>query len=585
MSTGLRFFLAMILMLLVFVVTNRLFPPVLPEPPGEAAGPETGVGREGGLPEGVEAGEDRPDALGERGLPVPGEDDPEELVTVETPLYRIVFSNRGGIVRSIRLLGYESFAREGPVELVPPGAAGVLAGTWQVGSAPERFELTRLSYDVSPREGIRLGQGSGPRVLTFRFEHPTQPFVSEIRYTFSADSYIIGVEGRLPASERAAMFVDLGPGLAVNELREAEDRRMMAFSVNHVDEGIRSRPFARVDEAEAMPGPLRWAAVKSKYFVEVILAGEGSSLAGAWAEPVAGTGRAAVRVGMPVDEDGGYAYRAYLGPIDRDLLAGVGDDLHEGQSDRVGVLPPDHPALCGGRAVDDEDAARTPPSGLRMGADRDRLPGARRALAVESEGDAVTAEEHGGRAVDGGDQEEVRGRSAEDAAGDDEVLQGAGHQPACRVRSPADSLAHADRVVLRVSEHDSAPGPVLHVAGGPLGAGPLLHPAHLSRGEHVRSAVDQHAGDGDREPADEDDDVYPAPCHAVDLLASGLGAEPLLRQLQSGHDPAADPDRTRAEESAGGRAAQTQILSGLTPRRDALRTVHHCNGDITLCHV
>jgi len=329
MSTGLRFFLAMILMLLVFVVTNRLFPPVLPGPPGEAAGPETGAGREGGLPEGAEAPEDRPDAPGERGLPVPGEDDPEELVTVETPLYRIVFSNRGGIVRSIRLLGYESFAREGPVELVPPGATGVLAGTWQVGSAPERFELTRLSYDVSPREGIRLGQGSGPRVLTFRYEHPTQPFVSEIRYTFSADSYIIGVEGRLPASERAAMFVDLGPGLAVNELREAEDRRMMAFSVNHVDEGIRSTPFARVDEPEAMPGPLRWAAVKSKYFVEVILAGEGSSLAGAWAEPLPGTGRVAVRVGMPVDEDGSYAYRAYLGPIDRDLLARVGDDLHE----------------------------------------------------------------------------------------------------------------------------------------------------------------------------------------------------------------------------------------------------------------
>lgn len=329
MSTGLRFFLAMILMLLVFVVTNRLFPPVLPEPPGEPTWPETGVGGDGGLPEGAEAEEDRPDAPSERGLPVPGEDDPEELVTVETPLYRIVFSNRGGIVRSIRLLGYESFTREGPVELVPPGAAGVLAGTWQVGSAPERFELTRLSYDVSPREGIRLGEGSGPRALTFRYEHPTQPFVSEIRYTFSADSYIIGVEGRLPASERAAMFVDLGPGLAVNELREAEDRRMMAFSVNHVDEGIRSRLFARVDEAEAMPGPLRWAAVKSKYFVEVILAGEGSSLAGAWAEPVAGTGRAAVRVGMPVDEDGKYAYRAYLGPIDRDLLARVGDDLHE----------------------------------------------------------------------------------------------------------------------------------------------------------------------------------------------------------------------------------------------------------------
>jgi len=328
----LRFFLAMILMLLVFVVTNRLFPPVVPEPP--AAGPEAGGGGEGraSMEEGG-AGTVAPAPAAEGGLPLPGERDPERLVSVETPHYHIVFSNRGGAVRSIRLPGYESFAREGPVELVPPGAGGVLAGTWQLGSGSDRLELNRLSYDVEPMDGIRMGQGSGPRTLTFRYEHPTQPFASEIRYTFHSDSYVIGVTGRLPARDRAAIFVDLGTGLAINELREADDRRMMAFSGNHVDDGIRSRPLGRVNEPEAMPGPLRWGAVKSKYFLQAILAGDGAGegglLAGLWAEPVAERDRAAVRVGMPVGDDGTYAYRAYLGPIDRDLLAAVGDDLHE----------------------------------------------------------------------------------------------------------------------------------------------------------------------------------------------------------------------------------------------------------------
>ena len=328
MKAGLRFFLAMILMLLVFAVTNRLFPPVLPEPSAEPSAPEAGGGEErGGF---GEPGEPVATELeGERGVRLPGEGDPEHLVTVQTPLYRIVFSNRGAAVRSIQLPGYESFAREGPVELVPPGVERVLAGTWQRGSGSDQLDLTRLSYEVSPGDGIRLGEGSGPRSLTFRYEHPTQPFASEIRYTFSPDSYVIGVEGRLPAWERAAMFVDLGPGLAINELREDDERRLMAFSSNHVDEGVRSRPFAKVREPEAMAGPLRWAAVKSKYFVEVILAGDGGSLAGMWAEPVPGTGRVTVRVGMPVDEDGRYAYRAFLGPIDRDLLVAVGDDLHE----------------------------------------------------------------------------------------------------------------------------------------------------------------------------------------------------------------------------------------------------------------
>ena len=181
MKTGLRFFLAMLLMLLVFVVTNRLFPPVLPEPPVETGTPEAGAGEPDRFPERGDAGDPAPD--GERGLPVPGEADPEKVVTVETPLYRIVFTNRGAAVRSIRLHGYESFAHEGPVELVPPGTGGVLAGTWQVGSGADQLDLTRLSYEVTPKEGIRLSEGSGPRTLTFRYEHPGQPFVSEIRYS------------------------------------------------------------------------------------------------------------------------------------------------------------------------------------------------------------------------------------------------------------------------------------------------------------------------------------------------------------------------------------------------------------------
>ena len=331
MKAGLRFLLAMFLMLLVFVVTNRLFPPVLPETPAEPGVPEESVDDRGGIPE--TGGAVAPAPAGERGVLLPGESEPELLVTVQTPLYRIVFSSRGAAVRSVRLSAYESFARDGPVELVPPGAGAILAGTWQTGSQSERLDLTRLSYEVSPSDGIRLGEGSGPRTLTFRYEHPTQPFVSEIRYSFSSDSYIVGVEGKLPAWERAAMFVDMGTGLAVNELREADDRRMMEFSANHVDEGIRSRPLRGVDEPEMMQGPLRWAAVKSKYFLEAILAGDGAGdgglLAGVWAEPVAERDRAAVRVGMPVGDDGRYAYRAYLGPIDRDLLASVGDDLHE----------------------------------------------------------------------------------------------------------------------------------------------------------------------------------------------------------------------------------------------------------------
>ena len=324
MKTGLRFLLAMFLMLLVIIVTNRLFPPIVPEPPAQTE--PTEAGRDEAVPEPglVEPRRE------EGGLLGGGDERRESLVTVETPLYTITFTNRGAAARSIQLTGHQSFARGGPVELVPDGAQ-ILAGTWQVGT--DQVDLTRVAYEISPADGIRLGQGAGPRTLTFRYEHPTQPFASEIRYTFSADSYLVTVEGQLPAEERAALFVDLGVGIAINELKEADDRRMMAFSGNHVNEGVRARPLGKVREPEIMDGPLRWAAVKSKYFVEAILPGTGTGeddfLAGVWAEPVAERDRAAIRVGMPMGADGSYAYRAYLGPIEPELLVGVGDDLQE----------------------------------------------------------------------------------------------------------------------------------------------------------------------------------------------------------------------------------------------------------------
>lgn len=330
MRPELRFFLALTLMIGVFVLTELLFPPIRPEAPPLEEGAVESV--EPPAPEVVTP----PEPPGQTPVveePEQDQEAAERLVTVETPLYRMTFSSYGGVARSIQLLGYDSFTREGPVELVPEGQE-ILGGIWVAGVGGDAFDLSRYAHTVTPAEGVRIPEGAGPQTLTFRYDFPGGQFFSEIRYTFSSDSYIVVVEGDLPAIERASLFVDLGPGLEINELREADDRRMMAFAGNHIDDGITSRPLARVDEPESLDGPLRWAAVKSKYFVEVILPGRQSGgtdfLAGIRAEegPVVG-GPLRIRVGTPVGEAGGYAYRAYLGPIERERLIAIGDDLEE----------------------------------------------------------------------------------------------------------------------------------------------------------------------------------------------------------------------------------------------------------------
>ena len=116
MRPELRFFLALTLMIGVFVLTEVLFPPIRPEAPPlqeeavESVEPTT--------PEVVTP----PEPPGQAPtVEEPEQEVAERLVTVETPLYRMTFSSYGGAARSIRLLGYESFTREGAVELVPEG--------------------------------------------------------------------------------------------------------------------------------------------------------------------------------------------------------------------------------------------------------------------------------------------------------------------------------------------------------------------------------------------------------------------------------------------------------------------------------
>lgn len=311
-----RLLLAVTLMMGVILLTNILYPPA------PAPVPETLPGE----PAETDSVEAAPSETTETlFVELERDEDEEVLVEVETPLFRLLFSTYGGTLRSAALPEYPSLARDGPVELVPPGADGVLGGTWFVGA--DSVDLARFPHTAEPAGGIRLGPGDGPATLSFRYDHPGGRFFSEIRYTFSPDSYVVGVEGRVPEMERASIRLDMGRGLAFNEAKEDDERRSAALVGNHPDEGIASRTLQGLSEVKAVEGPLQWAAVKSKFFVEAILPADGKRLTGAWAGPE-GAG-VEVHVVAPVESSGAYAYRVYAGPIERERLAATAPQLEE----------------------------------------------------------------------------------------------------------------------------------------------------------------------------------------------------------------------------------------------------------------
>lgn len=331
MRTELRFLLAILLMVGVLVVTNILFPPVLPDEP--AAGdvpavvgvePEPGDVPELRAPPGG-AAQDAPTSVTEAAPPVVV---PERAVTVETPLFSLLFNSRGARLQSARLLRFPSFTREGPVELVEDGTQ-VLGGRVVVGG--DTLHLAELPFEVEPNDGLLLGEGSSPASLRFVYRDPAGRRSVELEYGFSPDSYVVQVSGRVSGGG-TVLLTDLGQGLAFNESREEEEIRTRAFVTHHVSQGIRPRDLTRIDGVEVTEGPLYWAATRSRYFVLGMLADAGEQeryLGGAVARELDGEGRVALSVAQPLASDGSFSYRLFAGPQDYARLAALGNEFQE----------------------------------------------------------------------------------------------------------------------------------------------------------------------------------------------------------------------------------------------------------------
>ncbi len=329
-----RFVLALSLMFLVMVITPMLFPPPIPD---EAVSADSATGAEvvtetepsaevvPTMPEIAPSPSEVPETVEAEALPE------EKRVVVSSPLYRFEFSNFGARLHVAEMSQFEPLNHDGLLDLIPDGAEGYLGQKLVVGS--DTLDLSRVPFTVEPEDGLALEAGADAQILRFTYQHPTSAFRFETEYEFSPDEYTIRVRGRASGLDRPQLLTDLGDGLAFAEADSAMEAREMGYVYNHVQEGIDETLTSKA-ERMIVEGPLLWGALRNKFFLLAILAGEsnettteGGYLGGLLVEESHLPERFQVTAAQVVGAEGDFAYRLFLGPQDFEILSAIGWDM------------------------------------------------------------------------------------------------------------------------------------------------------------------------------------------------------------------------------------------------------------------
>jgi YidC/Oxa1 family membrane protein insertase len=339
-----RYFLAIVLTILVIVVTPMLFPTapkgvtttttdstaVMPATGAPAAGtPAVGAPPAVAAPGTPLAGPGTPVVAGTDSLIAPVAATTVDTTVVQTPVATYRFSDLGASLVSAEMTGYRAMNRPGNVELAPAGAPLL---RYRLVVPGDTIALSQTVFSATRSAGA-----GGRETLQYQatLRGRTVPAIPvAITYTFVPDSFVTRVSGTVAGvTGPAFLLVDLPSRLQSSEADSLEDQTHLAYAFKPAQGGAEGVPFSKLDPGEQRlePGPITWAAAKSKYFLVGVLTPEGGTpfseitiTGGARTAKMANTAHATLvrRV------DGGtFGFEVYAGPQEWERLVAMGREF------------------------------------------------------------------------------------------------------------------------------------------------------------------------------------------------------------------------------------------------------------------
>lgn len=245
-----------------------------------------------------------------------GEAAEERIIQVRTNLIDAKFSTLGGTILSFKLLEYPGEG-DGPVELIPEEENPLGVILLQDGKNIDlvQYPTTCEQHDIHLTGEVRDS-------LVFYYAVNDTPFLKKV-FVFYPNSYVIDVRMESLKEQPYGFTFDFGSGLASTE-KDKREESMYTSMVAMLGETYERLDLRKIkEERSSIEGMIRWAGLKSKYFLFLMLPEDNAI------EEIAYWKVDKERIGLTLTakESVETAFSMYFGPCDYYILKAMGGGL------------------------------------------------------------------------------------------------------------------------------------------------------------------------------------------------------------------------------------------------------------------
>ncbi len=195
-------------------------------------------------------------------------DRPARKISVETPLYKAVLSEKGASITSFVLKKYRATAADDSplMNLLPESGniAGLSMGLSSKGNGGLENALFQASLG-----GDQVSLTDGSRDIVFSFVADNGLQVEKV-YRFSADSYVMDLEVRLTNGSGQPLTESLFVALR-NEFHGKKSQYGFEGPSVLVERSLENVPIDEIAKKSSLSGNIKWMALESRYFMTSVI--------------------------------------------------------------------------------------------------------------------------------------------------------------------------------------------------------------------------------------------------------------------------------------------------------------------------